>query len=428
MARYFLSRLSPVDSNQGNGSYWRGAQSYTGWSDPGDTYESVFTAGKPASRGIQYQINLNLLAYARGDTLPDPDSGHTHVDPLPYQVRHADPDPIGDSPANFSINLQPFVQADDASGRDATAFPIGSGLRKFLDDPLQIGGSLGLALPFCDRRVSLSKAWMRDHEDPGSVVHGGFDFSTPLNPRPLHDAYPTADGEVVLLLNAEQDSGHQGGVLLSHRIDGKRFFTLYQHLQPRTVSLAVGDRVSVGTKLGTIRRWNEISERSHNHFNLLVSSPRFMLGTTSIPALWYAIDPFGVYDYHESNYIPQTVDGIEKPIQGAERTIHWAGNPPIEALPIELTTDFLPIRQIQARVRDRNSVATSSPVEHDQVLVWLEGIDEFHFVALGQSLNRAIESELIQTIRRSYASGKRVRLGYRMHNGRRKITAVWARN
>jgi hypothetical protein len=436
MARYFLSRISPSASDHGDGSYWRGAQVFNGWSDPGDTYEKVFVTRKPVGNGIRFQVNLNLLAYARGDALPVPNPGRKYVDPLPYQVNHADPeyigtDPksIGDPPAKILINLRPFVQADDEHGKNATAFPIGPKLSAFLDDPLKIGGSLGLALPFRDTRVSLSQAWMRDDDQVSAVVHGGFDFSIPLDPRPLHDVYAAAEGKVVLLLNAAQNSGHTGGVLLSHRLDGKRFLTLYQHLQPDSVSLAVGDWVTIGTKIGTIRRWKESFERSHNHFNLLVSSPGFMLGSVSIPSLWYSIDPFGVYDYHESGkYIPRSVDGIEKLIEGVERTVHWSGNPPINALPIEFTTDFLRIRQIQVRVRANNSAATSPPLEHDQVLVWLEGIDEFHFVALGNSLDREIESELVQTIKRSYASGKLVRMGYRVQNGKRKITAVWVRN
>jgi hypothetical protein len=436
MARYFLSQMSPLKSDQGEGSYWRAAQKFTGWSDPGDTYASVFASSKPAGDWIQFQINLNLLAYARGDALPLPASGRTYVDPLPYRIRHSDPeyigtdpDPIGTKPADFTIDLRPFVQADDANGKNARAFPIGSGLKEFLDDPLKIGGSLGLALPFRDRRACLSQAWMRDDPSPLSVVHGGFDFSIPLNPRPLHDVYAAADGKVVLLLTAAQDSGVSGGVLLSHSINGKRFLTLYQHIQPKTVSLAVGDKVTVGTRLGTIHRRVENGDISHNHFNLLVSSPEFVLDADAIPALWYSIDPFGVYDYHDtSKYTPRSVDGNESFIQGAVRTVHWAGNPPIKALPIEFTTDYLPIRQIQVRVRAHNTASTSSPAERDQVLVWLDGVDEYHFVALGASLNRAIETELVQTIKRSYTTNKSVRLGYRFQNGIRKITAVWVKN
>lgn len=440
MSRYFLSKLNPSDSTNGAGSYWRGEQSelYTGWGSPNDTYDLVFANNTPTSHTLRFQINLNLLAYARGDVLPNPDPGRTLVRPQKYTAVHADPeynssDPesIGDPPSTTEITLQPFVQADDVNGTNAVEFPIGQKLREFLDDPLQIGRPIGLSLPFKDSRASLSDAWMRiDDDKPTRVIHGGFDFRFFTTPRPLHDVHATADGRVALLLNASQNSGAQGGVMLSHQTsNGRRFFTLYQHIQPNTITFAVGDWITAGTKIGTIRRSiDDGVDISHNHFNLLVSSPGFTLGTTQIPSLWYAIDPFGVYDYHiDSTYIPRAVNAIESRIQGAERTIHWAGNPPIDALPVEFTTEYLSIRQIQTRVRAKNSTS-ASPEEHDQMLVWLDGIDEFHFIALGSSLNRSIENEIIQTIRRSYTSHKRVRLGYRLHNGRRKITAVWVRS
>lgn len=426
MARYFLSKLPPSESDNGAGSYWRTAESFSGWSGAGDTYESIFASGRAKGPSLRFHINLNLLSYACGDTLPVLTAGRTRVSARPYRILHGDP--MGATSSDFLVQLQPFVEADDAAGTNAVEFPIGDGLRAFLDDPLAIGRSLNLALPYVDTQVTLSQAWMRQNPEPDAVVHGGFDLRSAVTPRPLHDVHAAADGEVVLLISGDPVMGHGGGVVLAHDVGGRRFLTLYQHVQPLSVSLAVGDWVPAGTKIGTIWRWTDPNERSHNHFNLLVQGPAFVHEGRDIPALWYSIDPFGVYDYHEADrYIPTAVDGVKSVIQGAERTIQWAGNPPILALPTEFTTEQALIRQIQVRARTKASDA-SAVMQHDQVLVWLTGVPEMHFVALGAALDRPIETELVRTLRRSHALGKQVRLGYRMYDGRREITAAWVRS
>jgi murein DD-endopeptidase MepM/ murein hydrolase activator NlpD len=312
--------------------------------------------------------------------------------------------------------------------------PIGDRLVSFLDDPLGMGGSLRLGLPFLHHEASVTQTWMR----PGTnAFHGGFDFSVEAQPfglRPLFDACAAADGRVWMLLN-DSDRGHQGGVVLLHEpAPGVQFATLYQHLRPSSVTLAVGDSVRRGQKIGRVRRWmGSTHERTHLHFNLLVRGPDKVPGLNSDTSrLWFAIDPFGVFDDHDPrtggnyNYIPSERGGATKPIRGAARTIHWRGNPPIEAYSGELTTPYSKVRLLQTRARSSRG-SNQNPGEMAQMLVWLEGDSHRYHVRLGIELDRSIEEEMCALLRDAHAHARSVRLGYRFRAGRREISAAWVR-
>jgi hypothetical protein len=81
MARYFLSRLSPSLANLGNRfvlAWWFTFQRLV---YPRRHLRKIIHDGTPSRRGIRFQVNLNLLAHVRCDTVPGPDGGRVHVAP-----------------------------------------------------------------------------------------------------------------------------------------------------------------------------------------------------------------------------------------------------------------------------------------------------------------------------------------------------------
>lgn len=427
MAHYFINRhVSRGDAPDGVGRYWRASETYSGWGAPGDTYAGVAASGAATNARFRFQVNLHLLAALVGDD-PSPrrPPGSALVAPIDYTARHRE------RPTSANESTTIAVQPWEAIGPLGTLeVPIGPALADFLDDPLGTGRRLGLGLPVMHPDATVSQTWLRDGTNP---FHGGFDFSVdaaPADQRPLFDACAAADGEVLMLINT---TGHQGGVVLLHAASGGReFATLYQHLRPSSIALAVGDRVVRGQRLGRVRKWHADSSRTHCHFNVLVRGPAGVPGLNPASRLWFAIDPFGVYDEHDRmapgdyNYIPRPRGGAAAPIHGAERTIHWRGDPPIEAFSGELVTPFSPIRQIQMRAR-RASGGDASPGEMAQMLVWLEGDDRRYHVRLGADLDRGIEDEMCALLRDAHVFARHARLGYRFRSGRAEVSAAWVR-
>lgn len=428
LARYFLSRISPDAQPGGVGPFWRLVQPFGGFVEVGKNYADVLGEDDPAKGGDYFHTNLSLLAAAVGD---DPRDVMQPSDVLAaerrYTVKHR-------GVAAFDVAVQPWVRTVPTRfGMVGVSLPIGERLASFLDDPVGVG-SLRLGLPFREELTTLSGAWLRppkSADDPGSAFHGGSDFSVQEvdgEPRPLIDVCAAADGVVSVLLNVKRPNG---GVVLRHEAaPGRVFQTIYQHLEPGSVTARIGDRIGAGQMLGRIRRQGSGStDRSHLHFGLGVQGPAFTLGTTTVPALWYLLDPFGVYDYHEPDresdylYIPRPRGGLSAPVRGAERVVHWGGNPLIEVLPGELRTRYLPVRQVQVRVRSQ----ARSGGEQDQMLVWLDGVDGFFLLATGSRLDRPIERESCRALTLAHAHRLKVSVAYRYVAGERRISAAWLR-
>lgn len=436
MDRYFVSDVAP--SSSGLGRYWREVQQFSGFTTPGTTYDGVFAAGSSTNGGHFFHANLNLLAHAVGDDAGDHLVGRaTLVRKFPYEVKNRVA--VAGASTKLTVEVQPWEENHRAprGGSNRVRLAIGANLAAFLDDPLGLGHGLELGLPFTDPDATPSGGWVRPPKkpsDPGSAFHGGIDFSVPTDPRPLLTAAAAADGTVLYLLNGKRSSGHQGGVALLHEpAPGKQFITIYQHLQPDSVKLAVGDVVSRGDRLGKIRRWinDDGSDNSHLHFSVAVPGPAFDLDGTPVPALWYFIDPFGVYGYHDHSstsdyeYVPRAAGGMAYRIRGADRTIHWAANPPIRMLPAEIQTRPAPIREVQTRVlRKRGGAGDALPAERNQFLVWLAGTPGFFSLPLAAP-PRAIERETVALLERACTEGRPVLLGYRWVGGDRRISAVW---
>jgi len=433
MTRYFVNTgvSRSAAATDGVGRYWRAAQTFRGWTQAGATYESIAASGLPMSGRVRFQVNLNLLSQLIDGTPVNPMPGIARVAaPIDYPLAHREDPAVAATDESVTIAVTPR-EFTGPTGL-VLPLPIGRGLAAFLDDPLGLGEPLGLGLPFMDPDATVSQAWIRDGDRNGAI-HGGFDFSVREaagGRRPLIAACAAEEGVVVMLIN---NGGKQGGVVLRHEpAPGVSYFTLYQHLRPGSVSLAVGQRVRRGERLGRIRRWiDNGNERSHLHFNVLVRSPVAVPGLNAASRPLFAIDPFGVYDDHVPDsgsdyaYVPRARGGMRSAIRGADRTIHWAGDPPINAFSGELRTEYLHIRTLQARIRTRN--APSDPGEDTQFLVFLEGDSDFFFVRLKGARDLTMEVELMALLRDAFVHRKRVSLGYRNRVGGRYVSAAWVR-
>lgn len=386
MARYFLSNIRKRDGTAKAGTFWRESQALAG--------------------GVYYQHNLHLLAHCLGDR----PSGASLAPPRTYDTERA-----GRS-SNVTLTLQPFVRELRIGAMPVLApLPLGAGLRKFLDDPLQNGRRLNLTLPFCDADMLVRDVWLRDKG--ADSFHGGTDFSVPKRGRRrLFDVRAAADGDVL--------SASDGRIALEHILGGVAFRTVYVHLDPSTVRVATGDTVRRGEMLGKIDRWEEKTDISHLHFVLAVKGPAGTVDGQAVPELWYAIDPFGVYDFHsdDTTYLPYENGALASPLANRSRRLHWRIEPLQYSLPCEQKTAYHKIRKIQTRVRGQRG---NRPGERNQMLVWLEGVDPYFFLAAGYPTIREIELQMAQVVRGAFEQSKRVSFAYRNRADGPAVSAIW---
>jgi hypothetical protein len=143
--------------------------------------------------------------------------------------------------------------------------------------------------------------------------------------------------------------------VLRHRAtNGREFVTVYQHLAPgSTTHLAVGESVTRGQLLGRVPDNENGDGYSHLHFMVGVRGPAATVNGTRIPAHWYAIDPFGVYDYRRNlnsqtsyNYLPN--NRLDVPTRGVHKAYVWRTDPPIGS--IQLPPDCLSVRASSLRI------------------------------------------------------------------------------
>ncbi len=378
---------------------------------PPDGSPALFWRGLSGFAGEDIQINLNLLAHAVGD---DPSAnlpaGGTLVPPATYAFGTG---------AGESLDLQPFAFIDRVGvgrrPRRARNLPIGEKLRAFLDDPLG-GERMNLSLPFYDESITLGSkggGWVRPNNGD-SAFHAATDF-IPGDGRPFQ-VCAAADGVI------HAQSG--GRVIISHTTPGGReFWTVYVHMDLATVSKRNGDPIRRGELLGRISSTTAVI---HLHFGVAVQGPAFTLGTTAVPALWYFLDPWGVYDYREGNYLPRSGDIYRAAIEGAVHTVQWRAQPVYKALPIARKTDgYRAVERVQVRVRSSDSLNGTLPAEQDRVRVWLEGYAKDFQVPLRVAKEPTGELELVALLREAFLHNKRVRLEYRYEGTIRFITAAW---
>jgi murein DD-endopeptidase MepM/ murein hydrolase activator NlpD len=439
MAKYFVTNALEPNGNPRSNTYWpeNGGLSFQAFTRAGANYSQTHDSN--AEPVGDYQKNLNLLAIIVGDDPADRiNTGERLVPPFPCRVFHRQI--LGGRQVNLSANnfsLQPSAidRSTTAGSVQPLGMPIGSGLAQFLDDPLETGQSLNLTLPFVDPGLFLADpgGWLRGNFN--NTFHCALDFeSVPAisgQPQRLFDVAAAADGVVRFLRVLNNGQANEGGIVLQHEVaPGVVFHTLYFHMDKTTIPFSVGDRVKRGQVLGKIVRWMDGAiDMSHLHFMVAVQAPTSTLNCQHVPRLWFLIDPCGVYDYRtDNNYYPRTTTGWETALRGAERKIHWAADPMFWSLPVEHLTEYAPIRRVQVRVRRKElSGPDQLGEEHDQFLVWLDGMPEteYFFAPIKQASDRTGEVEMIATLREAFLHGKQVKLGYQRLGGLKTISAVW---
>jgi hypothetical protein len=400
MARYFLH----VAPSSGARFYWRRVQTYA---------------------GIRLHLNLNLLAYAVGDRPP---SGVTLARPEDYDTLE---------PGVGVVRLQPFVER---SGTAVSELPIGMYLRNCLDYPLGGSETLNLSLPFYDLGLGIGDSgggWFRDFEND-DAYHCGWDVmpASQTQVADLFEVCAAADGVVENLSKRKN-----APIVLRHTVAGVQFLTVYQHLDLTASPLKAGDPVRRGQFLARIADENETPDPAkphsrHLHFMAAVRGPAFTLDSgTVVPSLWYAIDAFGVYDYYRNrtsrqtyNYVPDVrPDCFSFRIQGASHPIQWATQPLAATLPVSQQTSYARIIRMQIRCRSNETRAGVPPREHNQCLVWLEGIDEFFFVPVDPAAGgHTVQLKMIDFLSQCFDRGRKVKLEYCSVAGLRHISAAWA--
>lgn len=391
---------------------------------PDDGSPAIFWRGVQGHAGELFQINLNLLAHAVGDVPRAPQGGGL-VRALDYRY----------GGAGETFPIQPFVFIG-ASGT-LRSLPIGPNLRGFLDDPLG-GEPLALSLPFRDSDLRLGNkggGYFRRNDDD-SAFHGGTDFN---KAGEQFDIRAARDGTV--------HSFQTDRIILTHQTaSGRTFRTLYLHVDLGTFELDAGDAVRRGQFLA--RTDPSLAGNTHLHFGVAVQGPPVMSSAPAIvggglarpsevvPALWYFIDPWGVYNYYEhtdtsyETYLAPSGSGVkvfDSQIKGAEHTVHWATEPVSRTIP-SLTSPYKNIERVQVRVRRGDNTDGSFPGEYEQFLVWLEGDSDFFLVPLAQASDRVMEVELVRLLREAFLHKKRVRLEYRYIEQLRFVTAAWLRH
>lgn len=101
------------------------------------------------------------------------------------------------------------------------------------------------------------------------TVHLGIDFWLPENTS-VHALF---SGRVVMAVNDLGDKEYGGLVILSHQEDGVNFFTLYGHLNPKTISHhSKGNQLQKGQQIGTLGDQKVNGNWApHLHFQVMLS-------------------------------------------------------------------------------------------------------------------------------------------------------------
>jgi hypothetical protein len=400
MSKYFLHETLSGSAR----FYWRSVQTFA---------------------GVPLHLNLNLLAHALGDRPP---AGVALVGAENYDTR---------LPGVGAIQVQPFVEL---RGTTRIELPIGTNLKNFLDYPLVGMEKMNLSLPFYDGTLGIGDSgggWFRNAETDGAF-HCGWDVmpASQTQAADLFEVCAASDGVVEAISKRKN-----APVVLRHTIGGVPFLTVYQHLDLTASPLAVGDTVRRGQFLARIADENEVPDPArphtrHLHFMAAVRGPSFTLASgVIVPALWYAVDAFGVYDYYLNrtnrqtyNYVPDVrPDCFGYRIQGASHPIQWGAQPLAATLAVSQQTGYIKIVRMQFRCRSTDTRVGVPPREHNQCLVWLEGIDEFFFVPFDSpGGDHTVELKIIDFLSQCFDRGRRVKLEYYPVAGLRNIAAVWA--
>ena len=299
-----------------------------------------------------FNENMNILALLLGDKPEDLlKTGQTLVPKVKCFI------------GRDSFYYQPFAYR--GPNGVMKNLPIGNNLKKFLDNYFGNQEGLDLTLPFYTGNTlpgTNGFAWMR-RGDEGSY-HAGIDFMT--IDQNLYAVNPAADGVISEVFY------DQNIVTVMHSRYGKQFKTGYYHLDSVAVSkLTDTQLVKRGQAFCKIGDWKN-STNEHLHFAVGLKGPSGVIDGVAIPELFYAIDPFGVYDYRRNhnnlnlyNYLPAFTSDpgkyLEYTIRGAVRKVQWKTNPLIHSLMKVLDTGDEHTISVKANKLNNYSILFVSP-------------------------------------------------------------------
>ncbi len=320
MAQFFVNRFPRAATDPGR-AFWRmdpKEMSFRVTTNNGDT-----VAEAPGGGRLRYYANMSLLATLLGDSRGDAPvpRGRRLVRSLrmPIKLPGGDEREVRMSP--WATELDLFDRSGAVHYVDMQDLPVGPRLTAFLDDLPAF-----LRLPMIDIRVTGTPngGWVRAVGPPYDMAfHGGVDFGRLDGDESVSfGVFAPADGRVAAIGVTAKDADKQLGasVHLVHDVVGLsgaayRFRTVYQHLAPASVEVAVGDEVTAGDRLGrtansrdirdyTGRRNSKLDVPTHLHFMVSFKAPRghVVLGDGAIfemPELFFVLDPFGVYDVND---------------------------------------------------------------------------------------------------------------------------------
>jgi murein DD-endopeptidase MepM/ murein hydrolase activator NlpD len=290
--------------------------------DPGG--QQSFGSAGPYS-GVQVIEGYNLLAYLLGDV---------PIEPKGKQLAPR----VDVSFGSGTVKLQPFAVVDPITGR-FRGLPVGPRLKAFLDNPLG-GPRFDLTMPFRSTDVALSdrSALMRAGAAGSDPWHTAADLD--MNPsgggtQTGFDVIAAADGVV------ERNIAGSSIVVIRHApANGRPYLTLYQHLTPASkTTLAQGAAIRRGDPVGRVqdRDANGQPIYAHLHFAVAVGIAGGTVAGVNVPASWYLIDPFGVYDYRRNlgsatdyNYLPNNT--LDRLLRGRVHAQVFRTDPPIGSI------------------------------------------------------------------------------------------------
>lgn len=225
----------------------------------------------------------------------------------------------------------------------------------------------------------------------GTKFHEGIDLfglQFDLNNEVVDSIYAVLPGQVVYINHTENRSGYGRYLVLLHRLDGLRFYSLYAHLHSVDPGIKLGMELPEGATLGRMGRsaggYTIPKERAHLHFEIgLRYSQGFQswYDAQSFPSknwhgAWNGLNLFGVdpLDFYRSVRSGKTSDFLDY----------------LKSLPIQLSVQ-VPFRGIPDFVRENPTFVLESSLNVSSIVGW-----EISFARFGVPIKwRALkESEL----------------------------------
>src|SRR5690625_2253262 len=240
-------------------------------------HQQVRTLGRQAqgTGGVAHQrlgvhLHVRVLVAERGDLLGDHPLGG------PGGVQHVLPAPPPAGPYQFGSDITRTPLVSRSAKREPVALLLPGEVKVNLGLPFDLdaeqdSSQVCVALPMERGTFRISSAYgYRTHPILGGrAMHAGTDFAAPMG-TPI---YAVTDGTAVY-----RGAGQQGRsselLILSHEVDGQRFYSWHVHSYPSGIHVSVGDEVVAGQHIADVGD-NGMATGPHLHFEIHTASPSF---------------------------------------------------------------------------------------------------------------------------------------------------------